>query len=559
MFQCFFCKTPVPVGTMKCKICGSRVFESVGPLEDEVGYNPQNRPDSVSPSAPNQIFSTPDWENAYSLLRSSADTLCLVLTNTADLEDSSAFTKALDRYIQSRRGSGVQYCILDMADQYVVDEIPYDCEETVELLQTVYEVAEPDYLFILGDHTAVPSQVWRNDGDNCDTNILSDLPYITLDADSPWSGVIFDFSYAVPAGRVPTSAENHFSEAVTYLNFMAERSVADKAKSFAYSTASWEATSRSAFGHLSPNMELSPPCTISRQQAGRAGYRVFGGIDNSYNLLCFNLHGGSTTNLWIGESAPNSRGDTTTTVAFHPSYFPETPGGYVVCSEACYGANPIIAKSGEPSALLHAMTNGCVGFVGSTRVAWGTGNGSLFAADVVAAYFTRGTAKGMPLGDAYLDCLQVLVSDENGPDEKEIKTLAEFALYGDPSATLTRSASGAKKVAKKKTRAHVSVTKKDPSRAVSLLDCNLGVIQFSNLSAAKKQEVLLKAERITLSCQKFVQMNCASVSGIQPQIFKVMGQSGYRAYVNKMSDVDWGGMCLHYDDDCNLKVVCYTK
>lgn len=560
MIQCKSCGATVADGTLKCKFCGCNEFTTTAPAK--TGTKPPARPQKSTACSHcgTDLFGSPQWAEDYRTLRASSSELCLVLTNTRELGDCTAFHQALENYVHVREAAGIRYCVLDLANQAVCPDVSTAIKYVVEILREVYKVAVPDYLLILGDHKAVPSQIWRNEGDTYDTSILSDLPYITLDLLSPWRGVTYDFTVAVPAGRVPASAAHNFSEAVEYLNFLSTRTPADTCKAFAYTAASWEPTSRNAFAPVSAHLECSPPNTISSQDVGKQGYQAFAGIDPSYNLLCYNLHGGSTTNLWIGESLPNSQGRSVTTVAFHPSYFPRTEGGYVVCTEACYGANPLFSDDREVSALNYALSNRCICFVGSTRVAWGTGNGTFYGADVVATHFSRLVANGLTVGDAYLLTMHALVTGRSyGPDEKEIKTMAEFGLYGDPSVTLIAGAHAAKTTAKGSMKRRANVATEDPSRAVSLLSCHTDGYNLTSFGASEKQEILMKAERIAAACQKHLTVNFAFEGDTRPQVYKVVGQSGYRAYVSHETNGDWGGMCFHYDDDCNLLDVFMTK
>ena len=561
MIQCNTCGARFPDGTQKCKFCGSTEFCADTPKNTAKTTAPSSRPVAFCSDSHDFLFSRNDWAVEYRELRYSADTLCLILTNTAGLSDCTAFRDAIKRYTDARAAAGVKYCVLDLRDQRVSSLSGSGCPAVLSLLNTVYGVAIPDYLLILGDHNAVPSMIWANEGDQYDANILSDLAYVTLDADSPWSGVSYDFICATPAGRVPAAAEHNFSEAVTYLNFLSGRTPAESHKAFALTTASWEATSRNAFAPVSAHVEVSPPNTIDRRDLDRPGYCAFGGIDPSYNLLCYNLHGGPGFNLWLGESAEDFFMDESeTTIAFHPSYFPVTSQkGYVVCTEACYGADPLFDSSREASALNHALSNRCIAFVGSTRVAWGCGNGSFFAADIIANVFPKLVAAGLTVGDAYTMALEALCSGSIfGPDEKEIKTMAEFGLYGDPSVTLVSGSKqkGAKSAGKSR---RLGVTSKKPANAVSLMSCNTSGAAVSNFASTGDAQILMKAKRIAASCKSHVAKNFSTVNAEEPQVFKVVGRPGFRAFVNHKAEGITKSICCSYDDDCNLKSVCFTK
>ncbi len=562
MIQCNTCGARFPDGTPKCKFCGSTELSAETPKKSATPPGSIKQPVAFCSDSHDFLFSRDDWSSQLSELRYSASCLVLILTNTAGLSDCQAFRDAIRRYSDARAAEDVKYCVLDLRDQRVASCATSDCASIVAMLRTVYSVAVPDFLLIMGDHNAVPSMIWANEGDQYDANILSDLAYTTLDADSPWSGVSYDFGSAVPASRIPSAAEHNFSEAIAYMNFVAGRTRAASCKAFALTTASWEATSRNAFAPVSAHVEVSPPNTIDRYDLDRPGYHAFAGIDNSYNLLCFNLHGGPGFNLWLGESASDFfMDDSETTIAFHPSYFPQnSEKGYVVCTEACYGADPLFDDSREASALNYALSNRCIAFVGSTRVAWGCGNGSFYAADVIANAFPQMVAMGLSIGDSYILALDSLYSASNiGPDEKEIKTLAEFGLYGDPSLSLAGFSFKQKGAISAGKPRRLGVAGKKPANAVSLMSCNTAGGAVSNFASTGDAQILMKAKRIAASCKSHVAKNFSTVGAEEPQVFKVVGRPGFRAFVNHKSEGITKSVCCNYDDDCNLKSVCFTK
>ena len=57
-------------------------------------------------------------------------------------------------------------------------------------------------------------------------------------------------------------------------------------------------------------------------------------------------------------------------------------------------------------------------------------------ADLVAGEFVKRLAEGQSAGDAHAAGLKRLL-DKDHPDDTDIKTLAEFALYGDPSVRMS--------------------------------------------------------------------------------------------------------------------------
>ena len=115
-----------------------------------------------------------------------------------------------------------------------------------------------------------------------------------------------------------------------------------------------------------------------------------------------------------------------------PDVFRDYPGFFFLGVEACYGARYIGLEPGE-SIVKTALANKCLAFLGSSKIAYGTSEPEGTCADIVIGDFIRQIAKGETAGDAHLAGLKRLTSNSD-MDDSDIKTLAEFSLYGDPSA-----------------------------------------------------------------------------------------------------------------------------
>ena len=170
-------------------------------------------------------------------------------------------------------------------------------------------------------------------------------------------------------------------------------------------------------------------------------------VPENANLLFFNLHGSDENKEWYGQqgwSYPE---------AFAPALLarPRTP--YFLAVEACYGARYTGGLAPHESVLLTAMRNGCIAFLGSSRIAYGTPSPKGSCADVIIGEFIKRIVDGDTVGDAYLAGLGLLAAEMNSPaggDDSTVKTMAEFALYGDPSACAShnKNAGGMKKLMK---------------------------------------------------------------------------------------------------------------
>jgi hypothetical protein len=444
----------------------------------------------------------------------------------------------------------VNYFLLDLKDQQVLALNSIDVESVTSMLRGVYNVAVPDYLMIVGDTTVIPNADWYNECDDGDETVPSDLPYITLDTESPWDGAIYDFENITQVGRIPAKATNDFAEAICYFNNTKLFTGYAYAKSFAYSALVWEPTSRVEFAHLHPTLITSPQYTSNSQTARMNGYTKLEKLSGEYNLVCFNLHGSDGSHVWYGQQGY------TYPEAFEKSLLPSN-NGYMLLTEACYGARPLASAS----IVVDAIMNRCVAFVGSTRIAYGMTNGGVSCADVIARGFTAGVAKGMTAGKAFLSALTSLTSGYS-IDEEEIKTLAEFALYGDPSVYLL--AGSAQKSAKRST-AKLSNTKKDKALGVALMSCDgkgrtsKNVATMLSFSAEEQAHIQKMANIVYQTGNDYVLKKFSAMSEVEPKVYKVIGREEYRAIYEKNDGEIKTVVKMHLDSKGNVKKVYNSK
>ncbi len=512
-----------------------------------------------APSAPparqkcgsDPVFCCANWQGVWNEKRRGANKLGIILTDTKNVENVHTFTQALNSYMDYKAGEGVEYCLLDLKDQQVYPISYPDVESVVELLRTVYEVSVPDYLMIVGDSTVIPSADWYNECDDGDETVPSDLPYITLDTQSPWEGVAYDFENITQVGRIPAKPENGFAEAIDYFTHTKQFGGYPMARSFAYSALVWEATSRVEFAHLNPMLITSPQYTSDAGTARASGLALLGKLSGDFNLVCFNLHGSDGSHVWYGQEGGSYP------EAFEKGLLPDNQG-YVLCTEACYGARSVASAS----IVVHALRNRCVAFVGSSRIAYGMSNGGLSCADVIAHNFTKGVANGLTVGKAFLDALSAI--SEGYMDEEEIKTLAEFALYGDPSAALVV---GSAKKAFGGAPVKRSATRKDQSLRVSLMSCNeesfgrtsKNVVTLFSFSEEEQAHIKLMANQVSTTGNDYILEKFSSMGQIQPRVYKVVGKEEYRAVYSKNENNVKSVVKMHMDGAGNVKKVYHSK
>lgn len=525
---CLTCGALAKPNATKCIYCGGTEFGESTPVRTKP--RSQGGIGSQTAKCGFGVFDHDGWRDQWKSHRDSYSKLGLILTNTAELSNPVPFQEALDSYIRFKDAGGINYCVLDLKDQRVADFYNPDCRDLIPMIRDIYAVAIPDYLFIIGDVNTVPGMEWINDGDDEDYTVQSDLPYITLDTDSPWSGKIFDFLTVTAVGRLPTSPYTGFSEAIHYLSFCERRQGVDPINAYTLSTLTWEATSHTVFDFLNPLFQTSPYVTCSTNYLNVPGYERLQPVDPKFNLLGFNLHGGEGVSYWGGESVQDHP------IAFHPSYLPvSSPNGYVICVEACYGANPVMEiDDTEPSALVFAMDNRCLAFVGSTRVAWGRVDGGMGNADIIAHVFCKEVNCGKEYGEAFLNSLTALCNSAGHLNGVNIKTLAEFNLYGDPSGVLYESAVHHRDIGRKRNLT-VSRPVNDSSRAFKLLSCDEAQSEYgiTNFSSDERAKITLMAQRVVQTGKSYMQTKFPHMASVQPKVFKIAGQDAYQSFYTK--------------------------
>lgn len=180
----------------------------------------------------------------------------------------------------------------------------------------------------------------------------------------------------------------------------------------------WRRESDDEFSAISSNkVDVSPSVTQ---------YNVDGRIPSESNLFLFNLHGSDQTKYWYGQEG------TDYPEAFSPENITHLSSSNFVGVEACYGAMYENNKNSASSNVLAALNNKTIALLGSSRIAYGTSCPPGSCADIVIGEFIKQIAKGETAGDAHIAGLKQL--SKNSMNDSDIKTLCEFALYGDPSA-----------------------------------------------------------------------------------------------------------------------------
>lgn len=475
MAFCEQCGAKLSPGTRFCEECGAAVENDAPDRKASVGIAVP-RVDAEDDSSSSQhhgfdaaadVFSGKDWRTKWKQVADASvgEELGILLTDGENLlndvcaggaggwdefpERFAPYGEMLRNFRASAAKRGVRYYFLDLSRSWFNEQDQYrsgDIDSILGILRQIVDVARPKYLFILGGENVIPVMTW-NDETGDDATVESDLPYVTLDTTSPWSGQQFSFKNCLRVGRLPSCGAPSADEERDFFGYFTatgDRSATvdgigrlGRIVPYGLSALVWEDESNDEYSRVSNGRVLVSPGVDLDSVS----------VPDDANLLFFNLHGSDENKEWYGQAGMNYP------KAFAPGLlaYPRTP--YFLAVEACYGARYTGGLRPRESVLLTAMRNGCIAFIGSSRIAYGTPvpNGS--CADVLIGEYIKRIADGDTAGDAYVSGLGQLAAEMNSPaggDDSTVKTMAEFALYGDPSACTAqnKNAGGMKKLMK---------------------------------------------------------------------------------------------------------------
>lgn len=306
-------------------------------------------------------------------------------------------------------------------------------------------------LLIVGNDGVVPFHRLPNPTDDQDSEVYSDSPYATLDANY--------FVPEWPVGRLPGEKGPDASLLLEQLRSMQRHHARRRksrpflgldwlgllgglfahllpgrgAPSFGYTAAAWRRSSLAVFRPIGAphTIQSSPPkdsSSIDRERITLA------------SLGYYNLHGLVDSASWYGQRDPTDCSEMPDyPVALAPQDLRRNGHApRVIFSEACYGAH-ILDKTEKDSLALKFLSMGTLAVVGSTCTAYGSVNTPLIAADLLGHLFWQHLKQGRSAGEALMQAKIDLVREMNRRqgflDGEDQKTLISFVLYGDPLAT----------------------------------------------------------------------------------------------------------------------------
>lgn len=295
-----------------------------------------------------------------------------------------------------------------------------------EAIDGVHKKLSPDYLLILGAPDVVPHQDVTNpafgSGDD-DPVAWSDLPYA---CDAPYSR---DPASFVGPTRVVSRLPDLFSATepshlLALLKTAAQwrkRPASDYSAYFALSAAVWRRSTEMSLTELFGSdsaLQLSPPSGPKHTKHKLRARAHF-----------INCHGAPSDPTFYGEG-PNSMPPSLSTRAIAGSI----TEGTLAAVECCYGGELYDSVTlGLDLPICHSyLRQGAYAYLGSTTISYGPSDDN-GAADLVCQYFLAHLMAGASVGRAGLMARQQFVEKVAQMDPIDLKTLAQFCVYGDPS------------------------------------------------------------------------------------------------------------------------------
>lgn len=322
---------------------------------------------------------------------------------------------------------------------------PWQIKRLIDNLDArlVEQGREIRYILIVGGDRVIPFHRLPNPIDDQDSDVPSDNPYASRDA-----------NYLIPeraVGRMPgeerggisllhgliQAAIAEHSRRATPKGFLdgirARLWPGDPAQSngqgMGYTASIWRKASRAVFRTIGDDRQLrtSPPITYQE-------FRIAGQPHFSY----FNLHGVEDGGNWYGQRDGLFPADYPLfPVALRPQDLVDDQcARSIVFTEACYGAN-VLGKSADDAIALRFLASRALTLVGSTKISYGAIEPPLLGADLMGRYFWEGLRARLSVGDALKYAKVSLareMQDRQGYlDGEDQKALISFVLYGDPS------------------------------------------------------------------------------------------------------------------------------
>ncbi len=348
-----------------------------------------------------------------------------------------AIRAAVDRLVEADRARGLRSRWLAVDDKRTARSLgaaavddPADHAGAKAFVDAAHAKWAPDYVVLLGSPDVIPMQPLRNPlwtGDprrgDPDPDVPSDLPYASEAPAGDDPGAFRGATRVV--GRLPDGTgasdiaqiERLLGVAAGY----ATRPRAELLPPLAITAADWH-------GSTSETLRRAVGATDGLHSVPTEA-PPWPGTETTRLLHLVNCHGGAADWRYYGQRGRS-----------HPVALDagELDGGLregvIGAAECCYGGLLYDAAEagGRPGFADTYLAAGAYGYVASTTTSYGPANGN-DGADVICRQFLLHVLGGASLGRALLQARQDYVLAKAALSPVDLKTLAQFALFGDPA------------------------------------------------------------------------------------------------------------------------------
>lgn len=371
----------------------------------------------------------------------------VILTNLTALKTKyeSAGLKnirsAIDALIGADKGRGLETILIALDDASAMKKFgsapvsdPADPKQNKNAVDGVYKTLAPDYILLLGSVDVIPHQDLQNplydpspSGDP-DKFAFGDLPYACEAGYSQESHDFFGPTRVV--GRLPDLTGG---KDPAYLLGLLQTASSFKGGTagqyhqyFGISAQIWDKSTNLSLTHTFGGGNSAQDVPPHNDQWPRP---LLGGVAHFINC-----HGADVSSQFYGQPENGKR---QYPVALDAAYVNgKIREGTVAAVECCYGGqlyDPSLLK-GQQGICNTYLANKAYGFFASTTIAYGPPDSNA-EADLICQYFLQSVLRGASIGRAALEARQNFVRAASPPDPSDVKTLAQFNLYGDPSIT----------------------------------------------------------------------------------------------------------------------------
>ncbi len=312
--------------------------------------------------------------------------------------------------------------------------IPTDPKQNKDAVDAIYKALAPDYILILGSIDIIPHQNLKNpmfstdqDGDP-DKFAFGDLPYSCEFSYSQKPGDFFGPTRVV--GRLPDiTGVKDPQYLIDLLKIAATYKETDSEQYrpyFGISAEIWKDSTKSSISNIfgnSKDLKIVPP----------KGPKWDAPLLNRFAHF-INCHGSLADSHFYGQPASGAE---RYPIALDATNLKNNVSeGTVAAAECCYGAQLFdpAQNDGQSGICNTYLGNKAYGFFGSTTIAYGPSD-SNDQADLICQYFLQSLLQGASLGRATLEARQKFINTADMSDPSNIKTIAQFNLYADPSVT----------------------------------------------------------------------------------------------------------------------------